>query len=283
VKTPGPPSVAARAGRWSTSPRRSAQGGHDRQPRRGGGSEETGHHPVHQRIVLGQHFVGLIEDDDQPLSSGVRENTSDDAVEAAVGDPPSQAWHVVRSIARWQRPCGRGSQGQVDPSLVRGPDQKRGMPGQRRQHTGEHQRRLARSRRTDHGDRPRAEAIHDGGDLGGPPEEGSGIVGLVGRERSIGARRPCPLRPWPERQHIGIQCRVVGEDRPVHRHELGGRLEPELVAHDLAGPPVGLQRVGTPAAAVLRPHQLGPQPVAQRLLRHQRRQLRDEVGVPPQR
>ena len=64
--------------------------------------------------------------------------------------------------------------------------------------------------------------------------------------------------------------------------QLGARLDPELVER---GPRVAvrLQRLRLPARAVQREHQLAAQPLAMRMLRDQRLQLADELGVPAQR
>ena len=57
------------------------------------------------------------------------------------------------------------------------------------------------------------------------------------------------------------------------------RLDPELVHQRAAGVLVGLERLGLPAGAIEREHQLRAQPLAQRILGDERLQLADELGV----
>ena len=78
-----------------------------------------------------------------------------------------------------------------------------------------------------------------------------------------------------------VERGIVREDRLVEVVQLGARLDPELLDEDLAGVPVGLQRVGLAAAAIQREHQLRVQALAPRVLAGQLLELGDQLGVAP--
>ena len=79
----------------------------------------------------------------------------------------------------------------------------------------------------------------------------------------------------PRCGHAGL----VAQDRALERAQLGRGVEPELVAERGAKLVVGGERVGLATAAVEREHQLAAHRLAQRVLRHERVQLRDQLAV----
>jgi hypothetical protein len=75
----------------------------------------------------------------------------------------------------------------------------------------------------------------------------------------------------------------MGEDRSLELLQLLARLQAEIVEEDAPRLLIGVQRVGLPARSIQRQHQLRPQPLEQRLARHERTELADEIGVAPER
>ena len=71
------------------------------------------------------------------------------------------------------------------------------------------------------------------------------------------------------------------EDLPLEALEALARLEPELLGEHTAALLVRVQRFGLTAGAVEREHELPARPLAERLLRDERLQLRDELVVSP--
>ena len=67
----------------------------------------------------------------------------------------------------------------------------------------------------------------------------------------------------------------------MHATQLRPRLDPDLLHQRAPRVAVGLQRLGLPPAAIQREHPLRVQPLAQRLLGHQRLELADHLAVPP--
>ena len=66
----------------------------------------------------------------------------------------------------------------------------------------------------------------------------------------------------------------------MERGELGARLHAQLLDEHPPGLGEHVERLGLPPAAVVGEHELGAQPLAQRMLAGERAQLGDEVGVP---
>ncbi len=83
------------------------------------------------------------------------------------------------------------------------------------------------------------------------------------------------LLPRPE-----LERRIVHEHRPLQPLQRATGLEPELLHEHLARLVVDAQRLGLAARAVEGDHELGPESLAQRMLRDERLQFRDELGVP---
>ena len=102
-----------------------------------------------------------------------------------------------------------------------------------------------------------------------------------GRRRRPGWRC-APGSPWA-RPGRDARARVLLEDRPLEVTADPAGLDPELLDERAAGVPVGLQRVGLPAGAVERQHQLPARPLAQRVLGDERLELRDQLGVAAER
>jgi len=74
----------------------------------------------------------------------------------------------------------------------------------------------------------------------------------------------------------------VGQDGCVQALQRLAGVDAQFVGQQAAGPPVGGQRVGLPAAPVPRQHQLAVQPLPQRVLAGQPLQLAGERVVPAQ-
>jgi hypothetical protein len=87
----------------------------------------------------------------------------------------------------------------------------------------------------------------------------------------------------PRRRPRPLQVGVVLEHPPLELLQLEPGLDAELLAQCLARAAVELERVGLPARAVEREHQLRPWPLPEGLLRDQLFELRDEARVAAQR
>ena len=91
-----------------------------------------------------------------------------------------------------------------------------------------------------------------------------------------------PVAPQPKLARLELpQRRVVHQDPPFELGELRRRVQPQLPREDLAMRLVGPQGLHLPAAAVQGEHQLGLERLAQRMLRRQRFELRDDLGGRP--
>ena len=77
----------------------------------------------------------------------------------------------------------------------------------------------------------------------------------------------------------GIELRVLPENGLLELLQLAARLEPELAVEIGPRLPVSLERIGLAAGAVQREHELRPQALAQRMLDHERFELRHELGM----
>ena len=92
------------------------------------------------------------------------------------------------------------------------------------------------------------------------------------------------LRELPGRARLGrrrqVQPWILGEDGRVQPAQLRPRVDAELLDQDRPGPLVGQQRIGLPARAVQRQHQLGPQPLPQRMVADQPLQLGHQLPMP---
>ena len=76
-----------------------------------------------------------------------------------------------------------------------------------------------------------------------------------------------------------VEGGVLAQDRLLELLQRPARLDPELLRQRPPGVPVGLERVGLPAAAIEREHQLSPEPLAERMPRDQRLELAHEPRV----
>ena len=76
---------------------------------------------------------------------------------------------------------------------------------------------------------------------------------------------------------------ILREHPPLEIPERLARLDPQLFDEGSSRVAVNLERLAHPAAAVEREHQLGPEPLAQWMLRDQPPELRHEVHVAAQR
>ena len=102
------------------------------------------------------------------------------------------------------------------------------------------------------------------------------------RERRRRHERPGQRRACASGAARELERRVLGEDLPLELPQRRARLEPELVERR-PRVAVGLERLGLPARAVEREHQLPAQPLAVRMLGDQRLELADELGVAAER
>ena len=74
---------------------------------------------------------------------------------------------------------------------------------------------------------------------------------------------------------------IVTQDRTFRAElERRARIEPELLRQPPSQVLVGLERLGLATGAIQRSHQLTPQPLSQRVLAHERLELRDELSRP---
>ena len=64
---------------------------------------------------------------------------------------------------------------------------------------------------------------------------------------------------------VPVQRRVVGQDRLVQVLQCFPGVDAELSGEQVAGAPVGGERLGLPAAAIQRQHELAVQPLPQRM------------------
>ena len=95
---------------------------------------------------------------------------------------------------------------------------------------------------------------------------------------------PPELHRRPGERRLLEQERVVlAEDRGLELAELRAGVDAELLDEGLARGAVGGERVGLPAGAVEREHELRARPLAQRLGLDERLELGDELGVAAQR
>src|SRR5581483_6414268 len=93
------------------------------------------------------------------------------------------------------------------------------------------------------------------------------------------------VNPRDRRRQGGI----LPEDRALEVPKGEARLEPELLVEDAPGLARKLERVGLAAAPVEREHEQRPQPLAERIARHEARKLGDggttapalDLGVEP--
>ena len=91
-------------------------------------------------------------------------------------------------------------------------------------------------------------------------------------------RLPCALDAGRRAERL-----VLSEDRLLELPELVGGIDPELLDEHPADVLVRLERLGLPAAAVQREHQLRAGPLPVRLGRDERLEVGDNVEVPPER
>ena len=103
-------------------------------------------------------------------------------------------------------------------------------------------------------------------------------VALAADRRVRGHGQPAPPR---RRGRRAAEGGVVHEDGLLELPQLRTGLTPDRFDQGLAGLPVGRQRVRLAAAAVESEHQLRGEPLARRMLGHERPQLADELRVPP--
>jgi hypothetical protein len=102
-------------------------------------------------------------------------------------------------------------------------------------------------------------------------------TGRLGSSASGPGRDQCQPAAAP------VERWVVGEDGCVQALQWLAGVDAELAGEQVADAPVGGERLGLPAAAVQRQHELAVQPLPQRMLAGQLFQLAGERVVPAQR
>ncbi len=118
------------------------------------------------------------------------------------------------------------------------------------------------------GERDEAVLAQKGGDLG--------ELVLAADER----RRRCgEVAAAPAVDRDGGNRRIVREDRLLEPAELGSRLESKLVGEHAPRLLERLERIGLPAAAIERQHQLPPQPLPEGVVRERRPERRLELPM----
>ena len=104
----------------------------------------------------------------------------------------------------------------------------------------------------------------DGGD--GDGDDGGEAVGAVSSEETTWLRRD--------------QRCILDKDCLLEALKLRARVETELVREERPHVAVGLERLRLAAAPIESDHQLGPCPLAQRMLAHELLELGDQLGMP---
>jgi hypothetical protein len=105
------------------------------------------------------------------------------------------------------------------------------------------------------------------------------------QRRSEGQRHQSPASPanshalLPRRP---VELLVMRQDRPLKLLKLPARLDAELLDEQPASLAVALERLGLTARSVEREHELAAQPLAQRVLVHERLELGNERARPAQ-
>jgi hypothetical protein len=84
------------------------------------------------------------------------------------------------------------------------------------------------------------------------------------------------------RSSAGGPARVLGQDGRLQPAQLRPRVDAQLLDQDRPGPLVGQQGIGLPTGPVQGQHELGPQPLPQRLLADQPFELGHQLPVPAQ-
>jgi hypothetical protein len=78
-----------------------------------------------------------------------------------------------------------------------------------------------------------------------------------------------------------LEARIMGKDRLLKLSQLGTWLDAQLVHEGLARVPIGVERLGLPAAAIQGEHALCVQALAPRVLARKLVQLAGEIGMAP--
>ena len=115
------------------------------------------------------------------------------------------------------------------------------------------------------------------------PRERHGQLGERRSARRARRRREHRAHGPGRRPRASSSAGSCVEDRALERLERRRRLDPEALDERLPRRAVGLERLGLPARAVEREHQLAAEPLAQRVLGDERLELGDERGVPAER
>ena len=109
------------------------------------------------------------------------------------------------------------------------------------------------------------------------PDEQRADLGQLALAADRRVRRRRQRRGEHVRLVLGVELGIVGEDHRLEPAQLRAGLEPELVDQEPAALAHHLERVRLASGAVERQHQLPAQPLAQRVLGHERAQLADQV------
>ena len=103
---------------------------------------------------------------------------------------------------------------------------------------------------------------------------------VVGRRARTGSRRGgTPIGSAGIGSSLGrLELRIVREHPALELPQLLTRLEAELVGEQRARLAVDLEGVAPPSGSVEREHQLGPQPLAERVLGHEGLELGNDLA-----
>ena len=110
----------------------------------------------------------------------------------------------------------------------------------------------------------------------------SAIDSTTSTKRIVTSRRNC-IAGLRERRLLEQERLVLTEDRCFELAQVGPWIDAELLDERLPRGAVGGERVGLPARAVERKHELCARTLSQGLRGDERFQLGDELGVPPER
>ena len=112
-------------------------------------------------------------------------------------------------------------------------------------------------------------------ECGQPDERADPVVPRRCDEHRAGLRR--------RRRRGGLERGILGQDRPLERLQRRRRLDPEALDQRVPRRAVRLERLGLPAGAVQREHQLAAEALAQRVLGDEGLELGDERRMPAER
>jgi hypothetical protein len=137
---------------------------------------------------------------------------------------------------------------------------------------------LSRQPRLAHPARARHHYELAGAGVRAPPPHAQGVeLGLPAHQRRAGVELG---RELDRRGRRRIELSILAQDRLVQPPQLRARLHPDLLHEHRPRLAVSVQRLRLPATAIQRQHALRVQPLAQRVLGHERLELGGDLAVP---